>query len=532
MIGNKKRLCFFAGFDSRGEIADYVIYYIKALSKIADVYYWGEFEASESEKSKIKPYCKEIYCAKHGKYDFGSWQELLSKVGREKVEKYDELILANDSCYGPLFNLGDLFTEMDSRDCDVWGLSMAHLQHIHIQSYFMVLKKPVLQDDTFYDFMKSVKSEKNHKMVCACYEQRFTYILNKAGFNFDALVPYGDRAHHPYYDIEAAIQKYNFPLLKVKFFSGEIRDQIPVENWHKMITGVSEYSVKMIEDDLVRRGFELSEVDTILRENHDPDLAQTQKADHISLIRRIVKKIINRVGHIFDGYIYTKLCPYDLRDDILARNYRNLKHDFDLLAAKVSSDAYPLKTYAIHSHKKQSTACYRFALRDYTENYLSPLPLPLTHEADILLIGNMSEHNLSIIGFDEYYPVYLNNLWIEDSHSNWFETNDLSKFYFYNQKKLPVKFDLILVQPFAGKINDDHIKEFIANVKKQMLYESVLVMLVRTVEADHYRDILSSEGLISALSVHGLVVGNDPFEVYCDKIRSIKGYQALIYKIK
>ena len=65
-----------------------------------------------------------------------------------------------------------------------------------------------------------------------------------------------------------------------------------------------------------------------------------------------------------------------------------------------------------------------------------------------------------------------------------------------------------------------------------MLYESVLVMLVRTVEADHYRDILSSEGLVSALSVHGLVVGNDPFEVYCDKIRSIKGYQALIYKIK
>lgn len=159
----------------------------------------------------------------------------------------------------------------------MFGDCQWHICSIFIFKVTLWYSKACAPRQYFYDFMKSVKSEKNHKMVCACYEQRFTYILNKAGFNFDALVPYGDRAHHPYYDIEAAIQKYNFPLLKVKFFSGEIRDQIPVENWHKMITEVSEYSVKMIEDDLVRRGFELSEVDTILRENHDPDLAQTQK---------------------------------------------------------------------------------------------------------------------------------------------------------------------------------------------------------------------------------------------------------------
>ena len=146
-----RRLCLFAGFDKRGEIADYVIYYLKALSQIADVYYWGDFKTSSSEKAKIKPYCKEVYCVKHGKYDFGSWQELIEKIGREKIETYDELVLANDSCYGPLFELKDLFSNMDGRECDFWGLSSAYRSHIHLQSYFLVLKQSVIRSDVFYN---------------------------------------------------------------------------------------------------------------------------------------------------------------------------------------------------------------------------------------------------------------------------------------------------------------------------------------------------------------------------------------------
>ncbi len=531
MTENKKRLCFFAGFANNGKIADYVVYYIKALSEIADIYYWGEFEASEAEKSKLEPYCKEVYCKRHGKYDFGSWQELLRKVGRNVVEEYDELILANDSCYGPLFPIEDLFSKMDNCDCDFWGLSMAHLQHIHLQSYFMVLKKSILQDDTFYNFMESVKPEKNHRTVCACYEQRFTYVLNKAGFKFDALVPYGDRERHPYYNIEASLNNYHFPLLKVKFFSGEIRDQVPVKDWRKMISEVSDYPIEIIEADLVRRGYDIAEVDKILQENHDPALQQTQDVPKLPWYRKVIKRVVGRIGRILNGYIYEKLYPYDLRDDVLAKNYRSLKHEFDVLSAKVNGNSLALKTYHIHDENDNYTP-FEFALRDYTDICMSPFPLPLTDEADIMLIGNMSEHNLSVIGLDNYYPVYLNNLWVEDDHPNWFHVANFRKFSFINQHAQNVKFDLILVQPFINEVDDIQIKGFIANVKRQMIYEAVLVMLVADDQAERYRNILESEGMVSASSVHGLVVGNDPFEVYCDKIRSIKGYKTLIYKIK
>jgi len=54
----KKRLCLFGGYDCNNEIDDYVIYLIKALSKYADVYYYGDFSCPQSELDKLKEYCK------------------------------------------------------------------------------------------------------------------------------------------------------------------------------------------------------------------------------------------------------------------------------------------------------------------------------------------------------------------------------------------------------------------------------------------------------------------------------------------
>ena len=45
-----KRICLFAGYDSKNIIHDYVIYYLKELSTVADVYYMADNEISDDEK--------------------------------------------------------------------------------------------------------------------------------------------------------------------------------------------------------------------------------------------------------------------------------------------------------------------------------------------------------------------------------------------------------------------------------------------------------------------------------------------------
>ena len=108
-----KRICLFAGYDSNNIIHDYVVYYLKELSTVADVYYMADNEISDDEKEKIAPYVKASYGINHKKYDFGSWQELIKIIGWEKISEYDELILANDSVFGPLYPMKKLFEKLE-----------------------------------------------------------------------------------------------------------------------------------------------------------------------------------------------------------------------------------------------------------------------------------------------------------------------------------------------------------------------------------------------------------------------------------
>lgn len=528
---NKKRICLFAGFDKNGEIADYVIYYLKALSKIADVYYWGDFEASNKEKAKIEPYCQAVYCARHGKYDFGSWQELIQKIGREKIESYDEMILANDSCYGPLVDLSEIFQEMDQKKCDFWGLSSAYKNHIHLQSYFIVLKQPVLKSDVIYNFFNSVKPEANYSSVCAKYEDRFTYILSKAGFHFCSYIKYSETDNHPYRDIMSAISNRHFPFLKVKFFLGDIRDQSGVDDWRKIITKKTDYPVEIIEKDLTRRGFNLSEIDQKVQKKRSetPDFYRENHSIGW-FIRKIVKVLARPIIILLDYYVKNRTTQYYYKIDRMNRSHQQLQQKYDDLRAQLDPDFSPRSFHLESINEKESNL--KLDNKDAVIMRHFDLELPLTDESDVLIIGNIGEHNLASLELYDPTAIFLNNDWATDLGINSFMAKDLCNFYFLDNHGKKVYFDFILSQPLKEDSSAEDIQKYIANLKEMMIFESVLVIFVPEKETTKYEHILQDEDMRPAGSERGLVVRGDPFQAYCDKIGSIKGYKVLIYKRK
>jgi len=530
MIKGKKRICLFAGFDQKGEIADYVVYYLKALAQIADVYYWGDFATTEPEQAKIKPYCKAIYCKKHGKYDFGSWQELIRKIGRTKIETYDELILANDSCYGPLTNLEELFAKMEQRDCDFWGLSLVYNWHIHLQSYFVVLNQPVIRSDVFYNFFEGVKPEADYNDVCANYEDKFTYTLSKAGFSFCSLIDYTDLKSHPYRDMMAAIKNRHFPFLKVKFFLGGIRDQAGADDWRQVIRENTDYPVELIEDDLRRRGYDLSKIDQNVQEK------QSETPDFYSkgsLPRRVAKKlgiiVLKPFIYAVDRYLGNRTAQYFYKLDRVNREYRQLQQQYDTLRSQIDADFSPKKYQLAVSEDSCS-----LQLKDADASFMRrfDLELPLGEDADVLIIGNIGVHNLASLELYRPTTTFLNNSWTKELGVEGVVTDNLCDFRFVDSENHPVFFDFILVQPLQSAATDAELQKFVTNLKRQMLFESVLAMFVQDDGVSHYEEILQSVGLVPAISERGLVVRGDPFQVYYDKIGSIKGYKTLVYKIK
>ena len=167
-----KRLCLFAGFSPKQKIEQYVVYYLKSLSETVDVYYCADNDLSAEETAKIAPFVKGVFLGKHSKYDFGSWAKIIDAVGWDFIERYDEMILTNDSCFGPICPLQPIFDKMDALDCDAWGLA----KNKFLMSFFLVVKKRMFLRDDFRAFFKELKPSADKTYFVQC-EKRLSGIL-------------------------------------------------------------------------------------------------------------------------------------------------------------------------------------------------------------------------------------------------------------------------------------------------------------------------------------------------------------------
>lgn len=179
-----KRICLLAGYDKKNIVQDYVLYLARKLSKFSDVYYFADGAFGPKELYKLSSYVKYASSYPHHTYDFGSWQCLIHHIGWQTIMTYDEMIICNDSIYGPMSNMEDIFDYMDLRDYDFWGLTENYNSNYHLDSYFMVFKKDILTHPKFHEFWNSITPSSNRKV----YESILTPFLTELGFTGNSYI--------------------------------------------------------------------------------------------------------------------------------------------------------------------------------------------------------------------------------------------------------------------------------------------------------------------------------------------------------
>lgn len=110
-----KRAVVFAHYDKDCLIDDYVVYYIKALKEAGcDVVFVSCKELTQVELNKLNGLIINAITEKHDEYDFGSYKRGFLYL-KPFLSNYDELIFANDSCYGPLYPISEVFEKWKKR---------------------------------------------------------------------------------------------------------------------------------------------------------------------------------------------------------------------------------------------------------------------------------------------------------------------------------------------------------------------------------------------------------------------------------
>jgi len=167
-------------YDRDNILDNYLIPYIQALKSNSSYFVFVSTAKLNTQTiEKLNTYCDKVITRENIGYDFMSYQVGLHSFD---YESYDEVLLCNDSVYAPLYPLENLFENMQNRRCDFWGITDNNDMGYHIQSYFMLIKSPVLKSKIFQEFWQNIEILKSKIEIIERYEVGFSQAMIHAGF--------------------------------------------------------------------------------------------------------------------------------------------------------------------------------------------------------------------------------------------------------------------------------------------------------------------------------------------------------------
>lgn len=266
-----KRLCIYVTYDPENIVDGYIGHTLSGIRKVVDslvvVCNYGHIAGG---MENIEPYADKIFYRENRGFDAGAYKDALCRyLGWDVVRGYDGILLANDSFYGSMHPLGELFARMEKTNADYWGMTRCpeteladgNIYGSHIQSYFLSFGSAILQSKAFRDFWEDMEYPESFIQAVVRYEIGINRLLQGVGFTGTTVMEQGtvqwnlrkNENPHILYPLEL-IRDAGVPILKRKSLSisngcfGNALEAL------KFIRDKCNYDVNLIENHLKRIG--------------------------------------------------------------------------------------------------------------------------------------------------------------------------------------------------------------------------------------------------------------------------------------
>ncbi len=207
-----KRIAFFAHYDRDGVIDDHVIYYLRGLQKVSSrILFASNCKLALGEAAKLDGIAELVHDGRHDEYDFGSWKRCFKSLDYN-LDAWDEVIIANDSCYAPLWPLDDLFNKMQAVSCDFWAPTgfTAGGDRDHLSAYFMIFRCVPGMQETLRKFFSAITPEPEHTRRIDLYEIGLSKALWQNGFKGEGCI------NKPFATLSDRRYILQIPFLKIR----------------------------------------------------------------------------------------------------------------------------------------------------------------------------------------------------------------------------------------------------------------------------------------------------------------------------
>jgi rhamnosyltransferase len=137
------RLGIFSFYNKWGIVGDYVEYLLTDLTRDRTIIVVNG-NLNEPGKNRFERFSNEIIIRENRGFDGGAYADVICNyLSEEVIREYDELVLCNDTFYGPFVHFDEMFKSMEAKKFDFWGINEemygAGIIGEHICSFFLVI---------------------------------------------------------------------------------------------------------------------------------------------------------------------------------------------------------------------------------------------------------------------------------------------------------------------------------------------------------------------------------------------------------
>ncbi len=187
------RVAIFMHFNATGRVS------APALSLISELIRNGYCVAFVTNSGMLIPaaeaalrqLCAAIFIRRNIGYDFGAWRDVIDALQLPAADT-KELVILNDSMYGPLRPLDETLARLNYAEADIWGLTESWQQRYHLQSFFVGFGENALRSPAFAQFWARVRPVPSKTFIVRAYEVGLTQSMLKAGLRTRAVWSYDD----------------------------------------------------------------------------------------------------------------------------------------------------------------------------------------------------------------------------------------------------------------------------------------------------------------------------------------------------
>ncbi|MCC2033402.1 rhamnan synthesis F family protein [Microbacterium allomyrinae] len=224
------RLVIYALWDRRGAVDDYVLFALEALrSHATRIVVVANGSLIPEAHAKLDRVADDVLVRDNVGFDIGAHKAGLEHVGVD-IARFDEVVLTNDTWFGPVRPFGPVFDRMAEQPVAFWGMA-DHPQQVpnpftgdgvlpyHLQSFWIAVRPEMFLSAAWKAYWRDLPELVSIQDAILLHEATFTRHFAEHGFAHAAAFPASDYpSEHPALFNADLLIDAGCPLLKRRPF--------------------------------------------------------------------------------------------------------------------------------------------------------------------------------------------------------------------------------------------------------------------------------------------------------------------------